>query len=515
MLVNGFPYICPIHTELTMDDLQLIQEAVFNARTEWYNIGLALGVDMDTLDCIKIDGQNVKPKDKLRETLRAWLQTNTEPTWQAIVNALKSPLIGHRKLATDIEDKHSNTLQPPTTESVLLALRQLMEEKQRLIDNADNQLQQLTQILEQHKHINEALQADNHRLRQELLQFQAEMEEKQHVRKSSRRQLQKSQQTTITQQPPMKQNTIQDMRWEKPSKAPEKMFRGSAVSDSSTAYFSDRHSKKIHSYNLETQKWDQPRIPNTPHTKYTLVIVKKKLTIVGGSSHGKATNSILSLTEDGRKRKLIWSQPEFPEMPSKRYNVTAVCRGHTLIVAGGYNGSHILTIVEVLNTDTRQWSTASPLPFPFSSATAAICGESLYMLGGYDKPEQPTRLVLTCSISKLIESCQPQSLKKGTIWQRIADSPYYFSSCATLYGELVLVGGFDEISNEETADIRTYNRRTDSWHAIRVREMPTAQYRALVVVLHDKMMVVGGLDAPGLQLDRFWGYKKDAVNIWY
>ena len=139
------------------------------------------------------------------------------------------------------------------------------------------------------------------------------------------------------------------------------------------------------------------------------------------------------------------------------------------------------------------------------------------MLGGYDQPEQPTRLGLTCSISKLIESCQPhvQSLEVGTIWQRIADSPYYFSSCATLRGELVLVGGFDEISNEETADIRTYDRRTDSWHAIRLGEMPTAQYRALVVVLGNKMMVVGGLVAPGLHLDKFRGKKKDAVNILY
>ena len=94
-LVNGFPYICPIHTELTMNDLQLIQEAVFNARTEWYNIGLALEVDVATLDGIMIDGQHVKHKDKLRETLKTWLMTNPEPTWQAIVNALKSHVVGY------------------------------------------------------------------------------------------------------------------------------------------------------------------------------------------------------------------------------------------------------------------------------------------------------------------------------------------------------------------------------------------------------------------------------------
>ena len=200
-------------------------------------------------------------------------------------------------------------------------------------------------------------------------------------------------------------------------------------------------------------------------------------------------------------------------MPSARLNTTAICSGHSLIVAGGYNGALILTVVEVLNTDTRQWSGATPLPFPFSSATASICGENLYMLGGYDKPEQPTRLVLTCSISKLIESCQPHSPGVGTIWHRVVDSPFYFSSCATLCGELVLVGGFDDIANAETVDIRAYNRRTDSWQTIGLGKMPTAQYRALVVVLRDKLMVVGGVLSPRSHFNRFWGTHKDTVNI--
>ena len=252
-------------TELSLNDLGLIQTEVFKARTKWYDIGLALKVDVSTLD--SIDGQFDNHGDKLRETLKSWLRTSTELTWQAIVNALKSPAVAHSELAENIEVKKI----------------QLQEYKPTIAE----------------------LQAENHCLRQAIQQARAEIEELEHVCKSSSRQLQELselQQTTKAQHPLIKPNTIQDMKWQEQSKAPEKMFRGSATSDANVAYFNGRDSKKIHSYNSDTQKWDQPRIPNTPHTKHTLVTVKDMLTIVGGSLHGKATNSILSLKLEGRKR---------------------------------------------------------------------------------------------------------------------------------------------------------------------------------------------------------------------
>ena len=318
-VVKGFPPIC---TELTTKDLWSIQEAVFEARTKWYDIGLALDVDVSTLD--SIDKQFDNHGDKLRTTLTTWLRTATEPKWQAVVNALKNPVVGRPDLAKDIKDKHCNRAEtgPTTTEPVLLALRDshiknihLMEEyverhketiaelqsiKHRLqqaqqeVEEKQCTIQQLSQDLEWHKQTNEAA---SHRLRQELQQAQAEVEEKQHAPKPSTRQLQGlnelQQTTTKVQQPPMKQNTIQVMKWDKESTAPEKMFRGSAASDLNRAYFNGRGSTKIHSYDSDTQKWDELPIPDTPHTQHALVIVKDLLTIVGGFSNGRATDSIL------------------------------------------------------------------------------------------------------------------------------------------------------------------------------------------------------------------------------
>ena len=150
----------------------------------------------------------------------------------------------------------------------------------------------------------------------------------------------------------------------------------------------------------------------------------------------------------------------------------------------------------MLDTDTRQWSIASSLTHPFSVATLSICGERVYMLGGFDHTGYPgTRSVLNCSIPELLQSRQPQPTiwqhllrtapaNQSTIWRHVADAPHRWLSCATLCGQLVAVGGKD------TSAITGYNETTDSWEAM--GDMPTARCQTLVVILNGKMMVVGG-----------------------
>ena len=289
----------------------------------------------------------------------------------------------------------------------------------------------------------------------------------------------------------MQQKAIGDMRWKKESKAPEKMYRGSAAADSNMAYFNGFSSTTVHSYDSDTREWR--RLPAAPHTHFTLAVVHRILTMVGGEISGVATDSLLSLMGEGRDIKWL---PNLPAMPTKRYWTAAVCSGRSLIVAGGRDGRNVLSTVEVLDTDTRQWSVASALTHPFYLATISICGERLYMLGGGDQTGR-TRSVLSCSVPELLQSCQPQPLagklrtapaNQSTIWRRVADAPHYLSSCATLCGQLVAVGGRE--AGESTSAITGYNETTDSWEAM--GNMPTARWQALVAILNGKMMVVGG-----------------------
>ena len=307
---------------------------------------------------------------------------------------------------------------------------------------------------------------------------------------------------------------IRDMRWQKVSKAPQNMSRGTVTSDTSMAYLNGYGSTRVHSYDSDTRKWR--RLPDAPHARFTLVVVHHMPTMVGGElSPCNATDSLLSLMGEGRNKKWL---PNLPAMPTKRYNTAAACSGHSLIVVGGSNGHNRLTTVEVLDTDAQQWSIASSLPHPFSLATISICGERLYMLGGRSQTGR-TRSVLSCSVPELLQSCQTYPLagklrtataNQSTIWWRIADAPLYFSSCATLCGQLVAVGG--EEAGKNTGDITIYNETTDSWEAM--GDMPTARCLALATTLNGKMMVVGGC-VGGLWVrgSLFGGTETDAVEV--
>ena len=180
----------------------------------------------------------------------------------------------------------------------------------------------------------------------------------------------------------------------------------------------------------------------------------------------------------------------FPPMPTKRYNTAAVTTKQHLIVAGGRSGllNHlVLNTVEVMDIQTLVWSTAASLPHPYSRASATICGDHLYMLGGCDE-DRWTKSVLTCSLTKLLQSCS--ETLSDPVWCRITDVPVYHSTCAAVNGELVAVGGLDE-ENKSTSAVHKYNPTTNSWDL--VSNMSTARYDCLVAVLPtNKLMVVGG-----------------------
>ena len=218
------------------------------------------------------------------------------------------------------------------------------------------------------------------------------------------------------------------------------------------------------------------------------------------TSNYECTNSLLSFT--GKK----WTE-RFPPMPTKRWLTTAVCSGRSLIVAEGVGEGHKrLSVVEVMDTETLQWSTACSLPHPLCGELAAICGGQVYMLGGFDQSRKFTKSLFTCSLATLLQSCQPQSLVAQLktslareVWHQVADTPVTYSSWVALRGRLLAVGGCDSDDKQTTAihmynttAIHMYNTTTNSWEVI--SHMTTPRHRCLVAVLpHNELMVVGGI----------------------
>ena len=278
------------------------------------------------------------------------------------------------------------------------------------------------------------------------------------------------------------------LSWKMCRAAARKMYRGSATAYGSTAYFRPGGSSQVLSYNSNTEEWST--LLECFRGDFTLTVVNGLVTAVGGRQSGKCTNTLLSIMEEK------WME-YFPPMPTERQLTAVVCSRKTLVVAGGYGEGYVrLATVEVMDTDTLKWSTASSLPHPLSDASATVCADNIYLVGGWDQHGQ-TKSVLTCSLSALLQSQTVGARMKGffrtgnhSVWHTITDLPVERSTCVTLSGQLLAVGGYD-FDETDSNNIYSYNIATNSWQVISHMLNPQS-YRLVALLPGNKMMVVGG-----------------------
>ena len=339
-----------------------------------------------------------------------------------------------------------------------------LEEKDRVIASRDRQLRQLNQQLEEQEQVTAEIQ---HSLQRQVEQLQ--------------QQLSQQIQTNQDHKPHTPQEGKVTLNWRDGGKAPCEMSRGAAVVDRGVVYFMHCIGQAC-SYNLTSKKWSV--LPKCPSINSSLAVVNGQLTAIGGckdwSKKHTYTNKLLSLRGS-------WSDV-FPPMPTKRCSTTALISNEHLIVAGGTTGKYTtdsINTVEVMDIKTLVWSTVASLPHPYHFASATICGDHLYMLGGNDDKDK-TKSVLTCSLTELLQS----SSSSLSVWYRVADAPAYYSTCAAVNGQLLAVGGGDEYDGATTV-IHKYNQRTNTWDHI--SDTPSAKYFCHVAILPtNEMMAVGG-----------------------
>ncbi len=89
---------------LTISDLRDLYKATFDARIKWRNILLLLKISLDIIDSIGRKWRD-SPDDCYREGLLEWLKGD-ERSWEDVVKALSSPIVGHSDIARTIERDH-------------------------------------------------------------------------------------------------------------------------------------------------------------------------------------------------------------------------------------------------------------------------------------------------------------------------------------------------------------------------------------------------------------------------
>ena len=278
--------------------------------------------------------------------------------------------------------------------------------------------------------------------------------------------------------------TIRGIRWRTANDTPVGMWRGAAVSHGNVVYFNSDSSTAVYCYESQPQLWLQLCV--CPSRDSALVMADNKLTTIGGrDQQWRPTNSLASLTGEGKDSKWV---KLFPRMPTARYRLAAVCRGRNVIAAGGIgDGGRMLTTVEILDTELRQWSSAASLPHPMTLASITVCEDLLYLLGGDDQNGR-TLSVLTSSITDLLHQ-QQETANQTAVWRQAYDALYYCSTAVSVGGQLLAIGGQDE-QREDTSAIVAYDPTSDSWQDM--GHMATPRWHPLVAVLPSNQLIAAG-----------------------
>ena len=185
-----------------------------------------------------------------------------------------------------------------------------------------------------------------------------------------------------------------------------------------------------------------------------------------------------------------WQCGYFPEMPKPRKQPAVICMKQYLVVAGGQDGEYeLLSLVEVLNTESKVWSQVTNLPEPVRSLTAALCDNQLYFLGGIGS-DGSTCSVFKCPVESIKEFCDG-SIEKAVKWQNVCDTPLFRSSCVVYNDELYAVGGRTS-TYRTSSDIYCYDSNLDSWILVN-QQLPTARSMCIAAATKNKLVVIGGL----------------------
>ena len=163
--------------------------------------------------------------------------------------------------------------------------------------------------------------------------------------------------------------------------------------------------------------------------------------------------------------------------------VVSTSGGDYIIVIGGYCGGDWTGTVELFQVKTRRWYELTNIPQPLIYPSATICGNQLHVIGWGDNG-------YTCSIKNLPSSDEPitsQSIPHLISWTSLPRLPVRHSTAATLYEQLVIIGGRQGLSS-----VNSIHQLVDGqW--VKIGSMSSDRSDCLVVSPSpDRMIIVGG-----------------------
>ena len=144
-------------------------------------------------------------------------------------------------------------------------------------------------------------------------------------------------------------------------------------------------------------------------------------------------------------------------------------------------------LVEVYKQRQLVWTSHKCLPCGLQGSTLRLhhCDQRLFLCGGAREDSTPNREVLVSRVDTI------------SSWEVLkTNPPQYHSASAIIHNRLVLVGGLDSSTNQFTGALSSYDSRSGTW----VRSfppLPTPRASAAAFVSGDYLVVVGGQSGVG------------------
>ena len=257
---------------------------------------------------------------------------------------------------------------------------------------------------------------------------------------------------------------------------------------------------KIYAYQVRSSSWCELR--KCPTVECPSIVIKDRLTLVGGIKGNTIVSQLFTLVKEGQKH--VWRE-KYPPMPTNRWGSAALCTIRDLvIVAGGEGeGDVLLKVIEVMDANTKQWTTIAELPLALCYPTLIQCGDCIFLTGGNNKYHDPSRAVYKSSNLASIPTATSLGARlAGRVlapvvnfsrikitWTRVANLSVTYTACVSFNDHLLSIGGMDS-SDQPTASIQVYNPASDRWEVI--SHMGTSRYDCFAAVSSDQQLVVIG-----------------------
>ena len=273
-------------------------------------------------------------------------------------------------------------------------------------------------------------------------------------------------------------------------------FRGAHLIPSVNSESETDH-RTVLVYEPQGDTWNS--LPPYIFSWFAMSSLNDQLILVGGHKLSRAKTDMLGRWDDEVQK---WSHPFPPMLKACNSPMVITYKNRWLVVAGGFDGTNHISVVQILDTYTKRWYYGTPLPIPISHVSTATIGNTFYLVGGFRRDSK--RLVSSsgqafhvCLPELILQAIMQDELLSKTssgrtisIWKSLP-SVIADSTAVALNEHLLAVGGV----HGSSSDIHLYQHSTRRW--LKIGELPTRRSQCACVVLPSGELFVAGGEACG------------------